>query len=97
MAPSHSEVVGMVNLEAAIFKTPVITTFQTGLKNEWSNNGGILVNPNVKEIEFALHTALNWTLEERNKNGEKLRDFVLKEYSWQYRFNDWIKLYKSML
>ncbi|MEM5565625.1 glycosyltransferase [Psychroserpens sp. AS72] len=97
VAPSHSEVVGMVNLEAAIYKTPVITTFQTGLKKEWSNNGGILVNPNVEEIESALKTALNWTLEQRNENGLKLHNFVLKSYSWQYRFDDWVKLYQNML
>ncbi|MCD2258231.1 glycosyltransferase [Psychroserpens luteolus] len=97
VAPSHSEVVGMVNLEAAIFKTPVITTFQTGLKKEWSNNGGLLVNPILNEIEYALKTVLAWTFEERNQNGLKLHDFVLKEYSWQYRFKDWLKLYKRML
>lgn len=96
-APSHSEVVGMVNLEAAIYKTPVITTFQTGLKKEWSNNGGFLVNPDITELTLALKTALNWTIEERNENGLKLHNFVLKGYSWQYRFNDWVKLYESML
>nr|WP_321221278.1 glycosyltransferase [uncultured Psychroserpens sp.] len=96
VAPSHSEVVGMVNLEAAIYKTPVITTFQTGLKKEWSQNGGILINPNESEIETALNTALSWTLEQRNSNGLKLHNFVLKEYSWQYRFNDWVRLYQSM-
>ncbi|MFT5846838.1 MAG: glycosyltransferase involved in cell wall biosynthesis [Psychroserpens sp.] len=97
VAPSHSEVVGMVNLEAAMYKTPVITTFQTGLKKEWSENGGILVNPNVREIESALQSSLNWTIEQRNENGLKLHNFVLKAYSWQYRFDDWIKLYESML
>ena len=97
VAPSHSEVVGMVNLEAAIFKTPVITTFQTGLKKEWSDNGGILINPSIEEIESALKNALDWTLEERNQNGQDLYNFVLKEYSWQYRLNDWLQLYKSML
>ncbi|WP_040279619.1 glycosyltransferase [Psychroserpens damuponensis] len=97
VAPSHSEVVGMVNLEAAIYKTPVITTFQTGLKKEWSQNGGMLVNPNLNEIETALKTALNWTVKQRNDNGLKLHNFVLKSYSWQYRFNDWVKLYQNML
>lgn len=96
VAPSHSEVVGMVNLEAGIYKTPVITTFQTGLKKEWSNNGGFLVNPDIKDIVSALETVLNWTVEQRNENGLKLHNFVLKEYSWQYRFKDWVKLYESI-
>ena len=97
VAPSHSEVVGMVNLEAAMAKTPVITTFQTGLKKEWSNHGGILVNPNIKEIESGLKTALSWSINERNMNGEKLYNFVVKNYSWQNRFSDWHMLYKGML
>lgn len=97
VAPSHSEVVGMVNLESAVFGTPVITTIQTGLKKEWSDNGGILVNPNVNEVEKALKVSLDWSDEERNKNGKKLNDFVIKEYSWEYRFKDWLILYKSML
>ena len=31
--PSHSEVIGMVNLEAALLKTPSITTYKTGKRN----------------------------------------------------------------
>lgn len=96
VAPSHSEVVGMVNLEAAILKTPVITTFQTGLDKAWNDHGGILVNPLLDEIENALKIALNWTIQERNRNGEHLRSFVLNKYSWQNRFKDWVKLYKEM-
>lgn len=97
VAPSHSEVVGMVNLEAAICKTPVITTFQTGLNEEWATNGGILVNPNITELSAALNDSLKWTIEQRNVYGIKLHDFVLKTYSWQYRFKDWVNLYNSIL
>ena len=97
VAPSHSEVVGMVNLESAVFGTPVITTIQTGLKKEWSNNGGFLVNPNIDEVQKVLEVSLGWSDDERNENGKKLNNFVTKEYSWQYRFKDWLNLYKSML
>jgi glycosyltransferase involved in cell wall biosynthesis len=97
VAPSFSEVVGMVNLEAALQQTPVITTHQTGLKKEWNENGGVLINPNQDEIIFALEKAINWSLEERNSNGNKLFQFVKKNYSWEYRFIDWLKLYKSTL
>ena len=95
VAPSHSEVVGMVNLESAIFGTPVITTKQTGLKKEWSDNGGFLVNPNVNEVQQAIETCLSWSNHERNINGKKLRDFVKKEYSWESRFKDWVNIYKE--
>ena len=96
VAPSHSEVVGMVNLEAASMATPVITTFQTGLKRGWANNGGILINPNENELIIALKQALNWSKSQREENGKKLYDFVKKEYSWELKLNDWLKLYSSV-
>lgn len=96
-APSYSEVIGMVNLEAAILKTPVITTYQTGIDKEWKNNGGFLIKPLEQELTLALKKATNLTVEERNKRGEKLCAFVLENYSWKNRFNHWVKLYESML
>ena len=96
-APSRSEAIGMVNLEAALYKTPVITTYQTGIDKDWQNNGGFLINPAEQELTVALKKAINLTLEERNDRGKKLHDFVLKKYSWENRFFDWIKLYESML
>lgn len=97
VAPSFSEVIGMVNLEAAILKTPVITTFQTGLNKSWNENGGYLINPNEEELIKSLSLALNWSNEERDKNGQKLYDFVIQNYTWQNRINDWENLYKSIL
>jgi glycosyltransferase involved in cell wall biosynthesis len=95
IAPSHSEVIGMVNLEGAILKTPVITTYQTGLNPEWSNNGGKLINPNLQELSKALKEVLKWDNKKRKQNGEKLYDFVTINYSWEEKINDWLKLYKS--
>jgi glycosyltransferase involved in cell wall biosynthesis len=95
VAPSHSEVIGMVNLEAAILKTPVITTYQTGLKPKWNENGGKLINPNEKELIIALENVLSWSHKERNLNGEKLYDYVITNYSWKERSKEWLALYKS--
>jgi glycosyltransferase involved in cell wall biosynthesis len=97
IAPSHSEVIGMVNLESAILGTPVITTFQTGLKKEWADNGGILINPTVQETKNALEMATNWSNDERNKRGNLLSEFVKKEYSWEFKLKDWIHLYKKLV
>jgi glycosyltransferase involved in cell wall biosynthesis len=97
VAPSYSEVIGMVNLEAAILKTPVITTYQTGLKKEWNKNGGVLINPNFKELNVAIKKVLNWSKEKRNQEGEKLYNFVLKNYTWKNRIKDWLKLYSSII
>lgn len=97
VAPSYSEVIGMVNLEAAILKTPVITTHQTGLNKLWQENGGFLINPNQEELILVLKEVLQWSKVERNKEGEKLYNFVLQNYTWQSRIEDWNKLYKSVL
>jgi glycosyltransferase involved in cell wall biosynthesis len=96
VAPSYSEVVGMVNLEAAMMGTPVITTHQTGLLNEWSHNGGILINPNREELRNAMVDASKWTNQERDTAGKKLREFVIKEYSWKVNKPKWEALYTSM-
>ena len=85
----------MVNLEAAILKTPVITTYQTGLDKEWNANGGQLINPDIDELTTALEHALSWSVQEREQNGQKLHLFVRNNYSWEERFKDWLALYAS--
>ena len=93
VAPSHSEVIGMVNLEAARQKTPVITTFNTSLHHEWSSNGGTLINPVVEELTNALNDAAKWSEFERKDRGEKLFDFVYDQYSWEKKGILWQQLY----
>jgi glycosyltransferase involved in cell wall biosynthesis len=96
IAPSYSEVVGMVNLEAAMMGTPVITTHQTGLLPEWNNNGGILIDPNFEELENAILESSNWDDLQRETKGKLLRDFVIQEYSWKVNRPKWLALYNSM-
>lgn len=94
--PSNSEVIGMVNLEAASLKTPVITTINTGIKKEWSNNGGKLIRPNISELVKTIDTIKNWSLEERLENGNQIFNFVEKEYSWQKKGKIWTDLYNTL-
>lgn len=96
VAPSHSEVIGMVNLEAAKYHTPVITTYQTGLLKEWNNNGGVLINLSKNNLYSELSKAVNWSIEERNLRGQNLRGFIEKEYSWNTKIKDWIHFYKTI-
>lgn len=95
VAPSHSEVIGMVNLEAAKNQTPVITTYHTGLLKDWNKNGGVLINPSENNLFSELSKAVSWSSSERNLRGQKLRDFVEKEYSWDTKIKDWIGFYKT--
>ena len=86
----------MVNLEAAKYHTPVITTYQTGLLKEWNNNGGVLINLSENNLYSELSKAVNWSIKERNLRGQKLRNFIKKEYSWNTKIKDWIHFYKTI-
>lgn len=95
-APSHSEVVGLVNLEAAARCLPTITTHQTGL-HDWEQGGGLLVEPNVDALGHALEAACSWSARERRDRGLVSRRLVLQRYSWQAVMPMWAQLYSSLL
>lgn len=95
VAPSYSEVMGMVNLEAAKCHTPSITTYETGLL-DWESGGGILIHPNVEELTRALRDASRWDLTERIERGEKSHQFAKQKYSWDVVFPLWEKLYSEI-
>lgn len=96
VAPSYSEVVGMVNLEAGVLETPVITTYQTGLYTEWNENGGVLINPNLGELSKALSDAIQWSESERDNRGKTLRKFIMSHYSWENNIYKWVELYQGL-
>lgn len=96
VAPSYSEAIGMVNLEAAACKTPVITTFETGISPKWNANGGLMINPNVEELTQAINAVTSWSDAERFSRGESLSNFVLMNYSWEKRGVLWDELYSSL-
>ncbi len=94
--PSHTEVLGLVNLEAAVTGTPVITTTNTGLV-DWPDAGGILVHPQVEELAQALSQVFSWTEGERRDRGQRLRRLVECRYSWKAIGPQWLELYSSLL
>ena len=97
VAPSYSEAIGMVNLEAAACKTPVITSFNTGISPEWNTNGGIMINPNIDELVRGINETTFWSTNERNDRGNKLSNFVINNYSWEKKGYLWDDLYASLL
>jgi glycosyltransferase involved in cell wall biosynthesis len=96
VAPSYSEAIGMVNLEAAACGTPVITTYETGINKEWNNNGGILINPAIDELTAAMNQAVGWSSEERIQRGKILSEYVDNHYSWEKNGHLWNDLYNSL-
>ncbi|CAM1345186.1 glycosyltransferase [Tenacibaculum amylolyticum] len=97
VSPTFSDVIGIVNLEAGLFKTPMITTYKTGLKNAWNSNGGFLIEPTISELEKALTEVVNYTIEKRIAKGEQLHAFVKENYSWEQQFPKWKDLYELTL
>ena len=96
VTPSHSEAVGLVNLEAAARYLPSITTYQTGL-HDWELGGGMLVEPNVNAVGKALESACAWSAQEQRDRGKSSRELVLQRYSWQAVLPLWERLYYSLI
>lgn len=93
--PSFSEVIGMVNLESAACATPTITTVATGLE-DWTDGGGILIQPEVGELARALREVATWGDAERKERGRAARALVEREYSWAVIRQKWYDLYRSL-
>ena len=94
--PSFSEVIGMVNLEAAAAGTPVITSYESGVVEDWERCGGLRVHPDEESILAALQQAQAWSPVERTARGQTLRALVESQYSWQQVGQQWAALYQRL-
>lgn len=95
VVPSYSEVVGLVNLEAAKHMLPTITTFETGLE-DWEQGGGVLVNAEPHSIKLALNQCYHWSEEERRERGQSSHNLVAKKYSWGNAIIKWKNFYREL-
>jgi len=93
--PSHSEVIGLVNLEAAARRLPTITTHETGL-HDWESGGGVLIRPEVASLKKAVEDACSWNKRERDDRGAAGRRLVEQRYSWKAVLPLWLQLYDSL-
>jgi glycosyltransferase involved in cell wall biosynthesis len=95
VCPSHAEVVGLVNLEAAAHYLPSITTHQTGLW-DWEAGGGYLVQPDITSLTQALESAASWSDSERAHRGIASHSLVEQRYSWKVVLPLWKELYSLL-
>ena len=93
VVPSSSEVVGLVNLEAASVRTPTITTNATGL-SDWEDGGGILVDADPILLSKAIEIATSWNIDERIQRGIASRSLLESKYSWQSNGPLWEQAYR---
>lgn len=93
-APSYTEVIGLVNLEAAIHELPSITTYNTGL-HDWEEGGGLLSHPSINSFTYAIEKVTQWSTDTRLKKGVLSKALVDKKYSNEHVLDKWSKLYKE--
>lgn len=94
--PSHSEAVGLVNLESAAHYLPSLTTYQTGLY-DWTDGGGLLSDDSVEAFSSLLSQSSQWTFEERLSRGIASRSLVESRYAWDVNLPKWQSLYTSLM
>ncbi len=95
--PSFSEVIGMVNLEAAACAAPVLTTRASGVGAAWETQGGMLLQPQLESLTAGLRQAAGWSRHERDCRGAQLRRLVETEYSWSAVLPRWVEVYEQMI
>lgn len=95
VAPSYTEVIGMVNLEAGALNTPSLTTAETGL-SDWECGGGMLVENGEDALRFSLECAASWSMEERLERGRRSRSLVEQRYSLDAAGSQLMQLYQRI-
>ena len=93
--PSLSEVIGMVNLEAAACGTPTITTTETGL-DDWEEGGGVLIHPDAHELADALSQMASLSSDDYRRRSAASRRLIEERYSWRVTKRRWQALYESV-
>lgn len=96
VVPSFGEVVALVNLEAAMVRTPTITTLETGVE-EWDEHGGLTVKPDVGDLTRALERSASWEPEERLRRGRQLQEWVRRFYDWSEIGPQWLRAYRRVI
>jgi glycosyltransferase involved in cell wall biosynthesis len=96
VVPSHTEVISLVNLESSACSTPTITTSATGLL-DWTDGGGLLIEPTVDPLVAALSACAHWSEDERLQRGIASRRLVEQRYSAASVMRCWMDLYAALV
>jgi glycosyltransferase involved in cell wall biosynthesis len=94
---SFSVGLSVVDLEAAACRTPVITTRESGVVEEWAECGGVFVRAEEESILAGLRQALGWSAAERQAQGQALRGLVERRYSWEKVGEEWAAVYERLM
>lgn len=94
-APSHSEGMSMVALEAMSCGVPIVTTHAAGIGNV-PEGGGLLVHPHVDELAAALRQVASWGDAEQVSRGQAARRLVERHYDWTVVGPQYVAFYESL-
>lgn len=95
--PSHSENFGIVVAESLASAIPVITTRATPWSELEKYDCGRWVAVDEKEIGSAIDELLRMTDKERSEMGQRGKDFILANYTWDIAARKMITVYHAIL
>jgi glycosyltransferase involved in cell wall biosynthesis len=94
--PSRQEMMSIVVLEAGIVGTPVILTDRCGFNEVEKIGGGLVVPASVAGMREGL-TGMLSKPENIKVSGEKLKNHVLRNYTWEVLIEKYLKMYKEII
>jgi glycosyltransferase involved in cell wall biosynthesis len=94
--PSYSEGFSVSILEAMASGLPVVITKPCNFPEVGEQNAGIVINPNVDELEEAISKLLA-DIEIRRKMGENGKKLIMEKYNWEAISDRMLNLYKDVL
>jgi len=74
----------------------VITSYESGVVEDWETCGGLRVHPDEESILAGLQQAQAWSFAERSSRGKTLRALVESRYSWQQVGQQWAAIYQRL-
>ena len=94
--PSRQEAMSIVALEAGVCGTPVLLTDQCGFDEVGDTGGGLVVSASREAISEGLLEMCR-SPENLAGMGERLKAFVLANYTWDVTAQKYLELYRHIL
>ena len=95
--PSYSEGFSISLLENLAAAKPALITPGCNFPEVAEAGAGICVNPVKEEIETGLGELLDLSPDQRRKMGERGRELVANNYSWDIAARKMIMVYRAIL
>lgn len=96
-APSHSEGVSMVSLEALSCGTPIVVTNACGFSELDNSGAGYSTETTPAAIASALREVVAWSDSDRAEFGRNASKYVHERFAWQRVTAQYGALYRSCL